>query len=123
MCCKVRVSLFVAAVLGDEMQIFPTDDKGPMHLSRHNGASEDTTTDRDEARKRALLVYIAPQFSVRPSFEVETVLKVSGLGVPATRDPTQNTQNPRRPLRNFEQKTSDSSTYQYRSPRRQFSAS
>jgi hypothetical protein len=53
---KVLVTLLVTVVLGDEVKIFSPDDKGTVHLGRHDGSGQDTATDRDEAGEGALLV-------------------------------------------------------------------
>jgi hypothetical protein len=38
------------------MQVFAADDDRPVHFGRHDGAGQDTATDRDHAGERALLV-------------------------------------------------------------------
>lgn len=53
---QVLVSLLVTGVLGDEVKILSTDDKGAVHLGGYNGSSEDTATDGDLAGEGALLV-------------------------------------------------------------------
>jgi len=53
---KVGVSLLVSGVLGDEVEVFSADDQGSVHLCRNDGAGKDTTSDRNHAGERALLV-------------------------------------------------------------------
>lgn len=53
---EVLVSLLVSGVFGDEVEVFAADDEGSVHLGGHNGASQDTATDGDEAGEGALLV-------------------------------------------------------------------
>jgi len=56
---EVLVTLLVTVVLGDEVKVFSPDDEGTVHLGRHDGSSQDTTTDGNEASERALLVDVA----------------------------------------------------------------
>ena len=44
-------------VLGDVVQVVPSDDDGTGHLRRYDTAGEDTTADGDVACEGALLVY------------------------------------------------------------------
>ena len=44
-------------VLGDVVEVVPSDDEGTGHLGGDNTASEDTATDGDVAGEGALLVY------------------------------------------------------------------
>ena len=44
-------------VLGDVVEVVPSDDEGTGHLGGDNTASEDTATDGNVAREGALLVY------------------------------------------------------------------
>lgn len=53
---EVLVALLVTVVLGDVVEVFTADDKGTVHLGRHNTAGQDTTTDGDETDEGALLV-------------------------------------------------------------------
>ena len=53
---KVRVSLLVPGVLGDEVEILSSDDDGSVHLGRDDGAGQDSSADGDKASERALLV-------------------------------------------------------------------
>ena len=53
---QVLVSLLVARVFGDEMEILAADDESTVHLSRHDCASEDTATDRHKAGEGTFLV-------------------------------------------------------------------
>jgi len=56
---EVLVSLLVTGVLWDEMEVFSADDESSVHLGGDYGSGQDTTTDRDEASKGALLVDVA----------------------------------------------------------------
>jgi hypothetical protein len=53
---QVGVSLLISGVLGNEVEVFSSDDQGTVHLSRDNGASQDAATDGDLAGEGALLV-------------------------------------------------------------------
>ena len=53
---KVLVPLLVSGVFGDEMEVFPTDDEGSVHLCRDDGSRQDTATNRHVSGERALLV-------------------------------------------------------------------
>lgn len=50
------MALLVTGVLRDEVEVLAADDQGTVHLGGHNGAGEDTATDRDETGEGALLV-------------------------------------------------------------------
>ena len=50
-------------VLGDVVEVVPSDDEGTGHLGGDNTASEDTATDGDVAGEGALLVYSAKVIS------------------------------------------------------------
>lgn len=52
----VFVALLVTTVLGDVVEVVPTDDEGSVHLGGDDGTSQDTATDRDETGEGALLV-------------------------------------------------------------------
>ena len=41
---KVLVSLLVSSVFGNEVKVFSADDDCAVHLSRDNGAGQDTAT-------------------------------------------------------------------------------
>ena len=43
--CKVLVSFLISRVFRDEVEVFATDDKCSVHLSRDDGASKDTPAD------------------------------------------------------------------------------
>ena len=43
-------------ILGDVVEVIPTDDDGTGHLGRNNTASENTATDGDVTGEWALLV-------------------------------------------------------------------
>jgi hypothetical protein len=53
---QVLVSSLVTGVFGDEVEVFPADDQGTVHLGGDDGAGEDTATDGDETGEGALLV-------------------------------------------------------------------
>lgn len=53
---NVLVALLVSRVLGDKVKVLSSNDDGTGHLGRHDLASQDTATDRDETSPRALLV-------------------------------------------------------------------
>ena len=48
--------IWTRTVLGDVVEVVAADDDGARHLGRDDTASENTATDRDVARERALLV-------------------------------------------------------------------
>ena len=53
---QVLVSSLVTRVFGDEVEVFPADDQGAVHLGGDDGAGKDTATDGDETSEGALLV-------------------------------------------------------------------
>jgi hypothetical protein len=55
-CGQVLVSLLIAGVFWNEVEVFATDDESSMHLGGDNSSGQDTTTDGDKAGKRTLLV-------------------------------------------------------------------
>ncbi len=59
------MTLLIASVLVNEVEVFATDDDGTVHLGRHHGTGEDTTTDGDEAGERAR--FVKSSVSARPS--------------------------------------------------------
>lgn len=59
------MSLLVTRVLWNEVKVFSSDDQSSVHLSGHNGACENTSTDGNEAGERALLVCITMSANVR----------------------------------------------------------
>lgn len=52
------MALLVTGVLGDVVEVLAADDDGTVHLGGHDGAGQDTATDRDLAGEGALLVCI-----------------------------------------------------------------
>ena len=52
----VFMALFITAVFGNVVQVVPADDQRAVHLGGDDGASQDTSTDRDEASEGTLLV-------------------------------------------------------------------
>jgi len=54
----VFMALFVTAVFGNVVQVVPADDQRAVHLGGDDGASQDTSTDRDEASEGTLLVNV-----------------------------------------------------------------
>lgn len=52
----VLVALLVTVVLGDVVEVVPTDDERSVHLGGDDGAGQDTATDGDETGEGALLV-------------------------------------------------------------------
>ena len=50
------MAFFVTAVFGNVVQVVPTDDQRAVHLGGDDGASQDTSTDRDEASEGTFLV-------------------------------------------------------------------
>lgn len=55
-CGQVLVSLLIAGVFWNEVEVFATDDESSVHLGRDNSSGQDTATDGDKAGERALLV-------------------------------------------------------------------
>lgn len=55
----VVMPLLVTVVLGDEVEVWATDDEGSVHLGGDDGSGEDTSTDGDLTGERAFLVDIS----------------------------------------------------------------
>ena len=53
---EVGVSLLVSGVLGDEVEVFSSDDDGTVHFRRDDSSGQDAAADRDHAGEGALLV-------------------------------------------------------------------
>jgi hypothetical protein len=53
---QVLVSLLISGVLGNEVEVFSSDDQGSVHLGGNDFASEDTASDGNHAGERAFLV-------------------------------------------------------------------
>lgn len=53
---QVLVSFLVSPVLGDEVQVVPSDDDGSVHLGGLYDTSQDSASDGDVAGEGALLV-------------------------------------------------------------------
>jgi hypothetical protein len=56
MCCKVAVSLLVSGVLGNEVEVFSSDDDGSVHFGRNDTSSQNAAADRDQTGEGAFLV-------------------------------------------------------------------
>jgi len=52
------MSLLVTGVLGDEVEVFSTDDEGSVHFGGDDSAGEDTTADRYHAGEGTFLVCV-----------------------------------------------------------------
>ena len=56
MSSQIPMSLFIPGVFGDKMKVFAPDNDCSMHLRRDDGASQNSTTDRDLTSKWAFLI-------------------------------------------------------------------
>lgn len=54
------MSFLVSRILGDEVEIFASDDEGSVHFRGHDGTGKDTAADGDLAGEGAFLVYNTP---------------------------------------------------------------
>jgi hypothetical protein len=52
------MSLLVAGVFGDEVEVFSTDDEGSVHFGGDDFAGEDAATDRYHAGEGAFLICV-----------------------------------------------------------------
>lgn len=78
----VNVSLLVAVVLGDVVQIIPAHDNGALHLGRNDYGLENSATDADVAGEGALLVNIVSFDGFLGSLEAHTnALEVAAAGL------------------------------------------
>jgi hypothetical protein len=86
------VTLLVTVVLGDVVEVIPTDDQSTMHLGRDDGACQDTATDGDETSEGALLVYrLEPRISEKvPAISTKSSPPLPHLLVPELRRILQN---------------------------------
>lgn len=75
---QVGVSLLVAGVLGDEVEVFAADDDSAVHFCADDSAGEDTAADRDEAGEGAFLVCVV-RMLVRFFIHFPFVLEQSSL--------------------------------------------
>lgn len=57
---QVAVPLLVTVVLGDVVEVVPSDDDGTVHFGGDNSPGKDTTTDRDETSEWTFLVDVGP---------------------------------------------------------------
>lgn len=60
---QVAVSLLVSGVLGDEVEVFSSDNDRSVHLGRDDFAGQDSPSDGDHTGERALLVCV-PHISI-----------------------------------------------------------
>lgn len=81
---QVLVTLLVTVVFGDVVEVFTTDDDGPLHLSDgHNDTGQDTTTDGDlVGGEGALFVDVVTFDGFTGSLEAETNVLVPPLDGP-----------------------------------------
>lgn len=56
MCGQVAVSLLVSSVFGYKVKVFSSNDQGSVHFGRDDGASQDSTANRDHTGEWAFLV-------------------------------------------------------------------
>jgi len=77
---EVLVALLVTGVLGDEVEVFTTDDQGAVHLGGHDGTGEDTATDGDHAGEGALLVDVGALNGGLGGTETQTDILVPSPG-------------------------------------------
>lgn len=76
---QVAVSLLVAVVLLDIVQVITADDNGAIHLGRDNGAGQDAPTDGDVASPGALLVDVGAGDGLLGGLEAQTnILEPAG---------------------------------------------
>jgi len=54
---QVAMSLLVSGVLGNEVEIFSSDNDGSVHLGRDHFAGQDSSSNGDHASEWAFLVY------------------------------------------------------------------
>ena len=59
------MSLLVAFVLPDVVQVVPANDYSPLHLHALHDASQDAAPDRHVPSERALLVNVCPLDSLK----------------------------------------------------------
>lgn len=52
------MSLLVTGVLGDEVEVFSTDDEGSVHFGGDDSAGEDATADRYHAGEGTFLICV-----------------------------------------------------------------
>ena len=74
------MSLLVPSVLGDEVEVFSTDNKGSVHLCGNDGAGEDAASDRDHAGERAFLVCVGQVLDAYYEFPVSSLLAIRLVG-------------------------------------------
>ena len=72
--CQVLVALLETAVLGDPVQVVPSDDDGAVHFRGKDDALENTATDGDGSRKGALLVDVGPGLRLLRGLEAQAHL-------------------------------------------------
>jgi hypothetical protein len=53
---KVLVSLLVSRVLGNKVEVFPSNDERSVHFGRDDGAGQNTAADGDKTGKWTLLI-------------------------------------------------------------------
>jgi hypothetical protein len=70
--CNVPVPLFVSVVLGDIVEVIPSDNNGPVHLGGDDNALQDLAPDGDPAGEWALLIDVGALDSLSGSFEAES---------------------------------------------------
>ena len=84
---NVGMSLLVSGVLGDEVEVFPTNNDCAVHLCGHDSAGEDTSANGHEASEGAFLVCVEiqmladmlPSKDITPRFAGSFLFKSSAL--------------------------------------------
>jgi len=69
---QIAVPLLITMVLGDVVEVIPSDDDGTVHLGGDNGSGENTTTDGDETGEWALLVDVGSLNGVFGGLKTQT---------------------------------------------------
>lgn len=78
---KVLVSLLVSVVLGNVVQVLPSDDDGSVHFGGDNLSGEDLASDGDIANKGTLLVNVVAGDGRLGGLEAEADLLIPSLGL------------------------------------------
>lgn len=78
---EVLVPLLVTPVLGDKVQVVPSDDDGVGHLGRLDNSGKDSASDRDFTGEGALLVNVGTVDGLGGGLESKTDILVPTLGL------------------------------------------
>ena len=84
-CSQIGVAFFITVVLTNEVQIFPADDDGTLHLCRLDNSSENAPTNGDISCEGTLLVNICALYCFLGRLETKTNISAIAFDIAITK--------------------------------------